>query len=248
LNSVEDMAPETAQITYAIRFEVWDNNTSKGGRAKKIQDAIHPVYILPTRQEIAPLLISETKRYQLQTRKALSRGFLRSSLGALVASAVQPPSLQLHSLQLHNASTTLKINLQFEPTQANQSPPAHVSAQMKLKTFTYYGLEPWHEFPDLTDTLTWGSRKTFWSDTVPLTSSKINLAWSCKLEPDRLIYTTSIEVVATLPSSRMYPPTFHSCFVSRVYALKATLFCQARSKVGSGNSLSLTVPWQICAL
>lgn len=215
---------------------------------KKIQDAIHPVYILPTRQENALLLISESKRYQLQTKRALSRGFLRSSLGALVTSAAQPPAIQLDSLQLHNASTTLQTNLQFEPTQRNQSPPTHLSTQLRLKSFTFYGLEPWHEFPDLTVVLTWGSRKTFWSDTVPLSSKEMNLEWSCQVEQDRVIYTTSIEVVATLPSSRMYPPTFHSCFISRVYALKATLFCRAHVKAQSGNSLSLTVPLQICAL
>lgn len=111
------MTPKTAQVKYAIKFEVWDSDASKGSRAKKIQEALHPVYVLPTRPELAQLLILQSQYYRLQAERSISGGVLRSTLGSLVASTAQPPAIQLDGPQPQDASTTLRINLRFEPTQ-----------------------------------------------------------------------------------------------------------------------------------
>ena len=248
LNAGDDMAPETSQSTYSIKFEVWDSDALKGRQAKTTQEAVYPVYILPIRNESAPLLISQSKRYQLRTEKNLSRGMLRSSVGALVASAVQPPAIQLDSLQPEDASSPLRINLRFEPTHDGQMPPTHLSTQLKLKAFTFYGIEPWQEFPDLKDASTWGPRQAFWSDIVPLSSMEMDLEWSCETDQGCVIYTTSVDLVAELANSRMYPPTFHSCFISRVYVLKAALFFRMHRKASRGISLFLAAPLQVCAV
>lgn len=248
LNAGDDMAPETSQVTYSIKFEVWDSDALKGRQAKKTQEAVYPIYILPIRKESAPLLISQSKRYQLRTEKTLSRGVLRSSVGVLVASAAQPPAIQLDSLQPEDATTPLKINLRFEPTHEGQLPPTHLSTQFKLKAFTFYGLDPWHEFPDRKDASTWGPRQAFWSDTVPLSSIEMDLEWSCQIDQGRVIYTTSADLMAELAKGRMYPPTFHSCFISRVYVLKAALVLRTHRKASRGIKLFLAAPLPVCAL
>ncbi|KAJ6104060.1 hypothetical protein N7523_010380 [Penicillium sp. IBT 18751x] len=248
MNVGDDMSPETAKVMYFIKFEVWDSDALKGRQAKKAQEAICPVHILPVRQESAPLLISQSRHYKLQTKKNTNRGMLRSNVGALVASAAQPPAIQLDSLQPKDASSPLKINLRFEPTHEGQLPPTHLSTQFKLKSLTFYGLEPWHEFPDLQDASTWGPRRAVWSDRVPLSSMEMELEWSCQIDHGRVIYTASADLVVDLASSRLYPPTFHSCFISRVYVLKAVLFLSVHRKATRGISLSLAVPLQICAL
>ncbi|KAI9665344.1 MAG: hypothetical protein M1831_001781 [Alyxoria varia] len=62
-------------------------------------------------------------------------------------------------------------------------------------------------------------------------------------------YTALLNVPISLPRDKALVPTFHSCFVSRVYALKYTLAVYATG-TGSGRAkkadeVSLTVPFQI---
>ncbi|KAF2681140.1 hypothetical protein K458DRAFT_372635 [Lentithecium fluviatile CBS 122367] len=58
-------------------------------------------------------------------------------------------------------------------------------------------------------------------------------------------YTASILVPITLPHNKNFIPTFHSCLVSRTYALSLTISAQAPGV--SDPSLHLKVPLQICA-
>jgi hypothetical protein len=58
-------------------------------------------------------------------------------------------------------------------------------------------------------------------------------------------YTASIVVPITMPLNKNFLPTFHSCLVSRVYALSMNLSVHAP---GFGDpSLALKVPLQVCA-
>ncbi|KAH0551096.1 hypothetical protein GP486_007556, partial [Trichoglossum hirsutum] len=63
-----------------------------------------------------------------------------------------------------------------------------------------------------------------------------------------IFHIAEILVPITLPKSKAVPPTFHSCLVSRVYALDFSLSAQAPSGASiSSCSLSLKVPIQISA-
>ncbi len=69
---------------------------------------------------------------------------------------------------------------------------------------------------------------------------------SAAYHPGRPFYTTTLLVPITLPANKNFVPTFHSCLVSRLYALDFNL-----SLHGAGitaPSLSLRVPVQISAL
>ncbi|CAI7577915.1 unnamed protein product [Penicillium discolor] len=55
-HKIHDMSPEMAEVVYSINFELRQRN-GKAGRPKKIQEATHPVHILPTRDEHPPILI-----------------------------------------------------------------------------------------------------------------------------------------------------------------------------------------------
>ncbi|KAK5171189.1 uncharacterized protein LTR77_004333 [Saxophila tyrrhenica] len=57
-----------------------------------------------------------------------------------------------------------------------------------------------------------------------------------------LYYTTRILVPITLPTNKAFPPTFHSCLISRVYALKLDL---GISSPGLGSTMEVKVPVQI---
>ncbi|KGO48286.1 hypothetical protein PEX2_022940 [Penicillium expansum] len=248
-HKVHDMSPEMAEIVYSINFTLWQRN-GKAGRSKKIQEATHPVQIIPTRNEHPPIFVpSKNKYYQLQSEKSLSTGVLRHARGKLAACCIQPPAIQLQSLQPSTvASTSLKIDLRFDPSHLGQLPPTLLAAEFQLRAMTFFGLDAWPDYPDLTDISTWGSRQEFWSEYVALTVNKeTKLDWEAQEEGDRTIFTAAIEACVTLPAHRRYPPTFHSCLVSRVYALKTTMFYRVHGKARGRSSISVSVPVEICA-
>jgi hypothetical protein len=82
-------------------------------------------------------------------------------------------------------------------------------------------------------------------DCVPPRDSILN--WSLEMKEGRTVYTVSAEVMATLPNNCIFPPIFHSCYLSRVYVLKASMFCRAHKKTKRSISLSIAAPLQTCA-
>jgi hypothetical protein len=250
LDRAHDMSPETAQVLYSINFAIW-HRSGKADRAKKVQESTHPVQIIPIRDENAPILVPPKNRhYQLHSEKTLSKGVMRHKVGKITAYSAQPPAIQIHNLQTQNeTATVLKINLRFDPFQPGESPPIILSSQFQLRAMTFFGLDPWQDSPDLSDVSTWGPRQGFWSDCLSLTPDKnVEVEWKAGEEDDRTTFTASVEARVSLPSHRQYPPTFHSCLVSRVYALKAILFYRAHGKSRGSSSIALSVPVEICAL
>jgi hypothetical protein len=195
------------------------------------------------------LVPPKNKYYQLQSQKAVSKGVLRHTIGQLVASSTQPPAIQLHSPLPHNdVSTTVKIDLRFQPTHTSQAPPSLLVAQFQLRAMTFFGLEPWCDSPDLSDISTWGSRQAFWSEHVALNADRdITVGWKSHSVKGQTVFTASIQVPVSLPCHQRYLTTFHSCLVSRVYAVKMKLFYRAHEKARSTSSISLSVPVEICA-
>jgi hypothetical protein len=242
------MSPEMARIIYSINFTLWERG-GKSGRTKKLQEATYPVQIQPTRGDHAPILVPEKNQfYQLQSQKAVLKGVLRHTIGQLVVSSAQPPAIQLLSPQPHNGpSTTLKIDLRFQPKYTSHAPPSLLAAQFQLRALTFFGLEPWRDSPDLSDVSTWGSRQAFWSEHVVLNADRdIGVHWKSQLEKGQVVFTASIQAPVSLPCHRRYPTTFHSCLMSRVYAVKMNLFYRAHEKARGTSSISLSVPVEIC--
>ncbi|KAJ5951670.1 uncharacterized protein N7479_010083 [Penicillium vulpinum] len=249
-HEIHDMSPEMAEVIYSINFVLWQRD-GKAGRSKKIQECTHPVQILPTRDENPPIFVPrKNKFYKLLAEKSLSTGILRNARGKLTACSAQPPAIQLQILQPTNtdASTSLNITLQFDPSHLGQLPPSLLAVEFQLRAMTFFGLESWQDYPDLIDVSTWGPRREFWSDYVTLAPNKeIKLDWKSQEEVEHTIFTASIEASVSLPTYRRYPPTFHSCLVSRAYALKATLFYRVDGKSRGRSSISVSVPVEICA-
>ncbi|KAJ5807637.1 hypothetical protein N7447_011093 [Penicillium robsamsonii] len=250
-HEIHDMSPEMVEVVYSINFVLWQRD-GKAGRSKKIQESTHPVQILPTRYDHPPILVpSKSKYYRLREEKSLVTGMLRHACGKLAACSVQPPAIRLQSLQPTkiDALTSVKIDLRFDPAHLGQLPPSLLAAEFQLRAMTFFGLEPWQHYPDLTDVSTWGARREFWSDCVALAANdEIKMDWRSQTEGRRTIFTASIETSVSLPTHRCYPPTFHSCLISRVYSLKAKIFYRVDGKARSRSSISVSVPVEICAI
>ncbi|KAJ5342858.1 hypothetical protein N7541_011982 [Penicillium brevicompactum] len=246
----KDMSPNIAKVCYGIRFTVWKKN-EKEDKMKKIHSSAYPVQIMPLRCENSPILVPpKSKYYRMSSEKNVSKGVMQRSSGKFTASSNQPPAIHLQSPrpQSGEPSTVLKLDLQFEPSKEGESPPRILAAQFQLRAMTFFALEPWQDYPDLSDITTW-DRQGFWSEYVSLQpEADMDLEWKAtsSKEHDRRIFTTSVEARVSLPSHQIYPTTFHSCLVSRVYALKVILFYRAHGKKRGTSRLSLSVPVEVC--
>ncbi|KAJ5730903.1 uncharacterized protein N7483_005411 [Penicillium malachiteum] len=254
-DNAHDMAPKEAKISYAITFTI-RNPGGKNKLWKKTREYKHPIYILPKASENAPILIPpDSWFYQLNAQKALKKGIFQPSVGSLSASTFQPPAIELsgasQSQNTAKLSTTLKVNLAFEPANPDSMLPRSIFTKVKLKAMTFFGVEPWEDFPDLTHPGDWDTRRAYWSDSVPVLSDEIVPNWSLCIRSDdgemgkRTVYTASMEILVTLPTSRVYPPTFHSCFISRVYSLSANFSFRPHKTGKRGSNIILAAPVQI---
>lgn len=258
-DGAHDMSVDEAQVSYMIKFALWQRDPhAKGCRARMMQEAAQLLYIIPTSQENPPLLVTpKSTWYQLHTERTLEKGVLRSTVGTLTASTTQPPAIEVrHSPRPRNdseLSTAIRVEVRFEPTNSSQSPPRFLSSRLKLKARTFFGLEPWQDLPDQSSTLNCSFRHAVWSHTVSLSSKPVVFDWKACMGPagngrgGGMVYTASLDTAVALPTQYVYPPTFHSCFMSRVYSLKVALLYQAHASTRKTSSISLNVPVQIFA-
>lgn len=92
-----------------------------------------------------------------------------------------------------------------------------------------------------------GSPTDVRAESVHLWGEDRTTAWRLRGK-DETVYISSLEIPVTLPENYIFPPTFHSCFISRVYALRAVLAYRPHGCVQKKARLSLTVPVQIVTL
>ncbi|KAJ5273806.1 hypothetical protein N7478_008931 [Penicillium angulare] len=252
-----DMAPKEAQVIYEIAFAIWDTDNSKDGRMKKTQEYNCPIYILPKSREGAPILVpSRSEYYRLTSQKTLTKGLFRSSLGLMRASTAQPPAIQTSTSLLRDnleLTTTLRVDLTFESTHPHIKPPSSIAPKLHLKAMTFLGLEPWEQFPNQTHPSTWDAQKAYRFENITLSSNKMVLDWRSQpktrksdREPScHTVYTASVDILVVLPGNYLYPPTFHSCFISRVYSLSTNLSFHSHDKASGNTRLSMKAPVQI---
>ncbi|OQE35167.1 hypothetical protein PENCOP_c014G08392 [Penicillium coprophilum] len=189
---IHDMSPEMAQVVYGINFALWQRG-GNAGRLEKIQESTHPVQILPTRNEHPPILIpSKNGYYKLRAEKSLFTGMLRHAYGKLAACSTQPAAIQLQSLHPTriDASTSVKIDLRFDASHSGQLPPSLLGTEFQLRAMTFFGQEPWQDYPDRSEVSTWGTRQGFWSDRVTLMANKeIKTDWKSQKEGKAHLFT-----------------------------------------------------------
>ncbi|KAJ5392515.1 hypothetical protein N7509_008005 [Penicillium cosmopolitanum] len=72
--NTHDMAPSEAEIQYSISFSVVEK-MSQAEWPKALNETIYPIYILPRRSEMAPLLLyPESRYYKTRAEKGLKKG------------------------------------------------------------------------------------------------------------------------------------------------------------------------------
>jgi hypothetical protein len=162
-------------------------------------------------------------------------------------------------------NTAVIIQLKFNPS-GNAQPPQLSAITSTIHANTFYMSKSPHQ-----ETEQSGNKvgRTLYSHSVPLsTVCPALLKWTKHTRPADVTwrrdsndsedsntevgcqsgqtwYTTSVVVPVTLPQSKVFVPTFHSCLVSRTYSVEVSLSYDTVVAKALSPKISLRLPVQI---
>lgn len=256
----DDLSPETAQIEYFVRVRVLGEREEGCRRPERIVEMQKAIRVLPLAPEDAPLEITPIdERYTMSKTKTIRKGVLSSKLGRVTASASQPPAIQLSSDGRAATPSGVTIRLAFEPKEPGSEPPKVRSISAKLAASTHYGVTPAKALPDMgtrTQIPIEPPRLSYKAGMSLLSTDAPGVNWRPRTvmrrdsgystehgaeETKGATHEATVYVPLEVPADqKTFLPTFHSCLVSRVYAV------QLRLNVGAANTtVQLVVPVQV---
>lgn len=266
---LDDMSPDMSQVAYIVRASVHQKQLTGHG-AKSIAAVAKKVRIIPLVEEEPPVDISGSSALCMRKEKNVKRGTLRGKLGRLVAATSQPKPIQLlppNCEPSDTVSTVAIVNLRFDPV-GNEQPPPLGTMTSKLRASTFYSASPWDDFPSSTGVPFAQVGRGLYTEAVPLSNMCVASAqWtkqSCESRRDSVTssssdsssagptstyggdkyYTASLVIPVTLPKSKAFVPTFHSCLMSRTYSLELSLTYHTPATNIMTPTISLRVPIQ----
>jgi hypothetical protein len=268
---LDDMAPSMSRIGYIVRAFVLQKQIT-GNAVVSIGAVAKKIRIIPIVEEEPPIEITATSSFCTRKEKSVKRGTLRGKLGRLVASSLQPKPVQLlppNGVPNDTVSTAATVNLRFDPI-GDEQPPQLGTMTSKLRASTFFSASPWDDFPASTGMPFAQVGRGLYTETVPLltmcvgsaqwtkqfssndslrrdsaqsSSSDLSVGPSSAFTGDTY-YTASIVVPVTLPKSKAFVPTFHSCLMSRTYSLDLSLTYHTPATNLMTPTISLRVPVQ----
>jgi hypothetical protein len=177
---LDDLAPEMARISYAIKGQLI--RTKANGKPNILAEGTKKLRIKPATEELPPLSIEGREdEYCLRKEKTLRKGLFKGKLGTLVMEASQPKSFCLPALapgaEIPSVSTHARVKLRFDPRNENSPPPRLNSLASRLKVSTYFSTTPRRDFPKKANVLMEMNMGVL-SNTMPLSSLCIgNVEW-----------------------------------------------------------------------
>jgi Bul1 C terminus len=174
-------------------------------------------------------------------------------------------------------TTMATVKLRFDPHDATSQPPRLGGLTTKIKATTFYAARPAQSLPTHFNMVSqFETTRGVYDCSTPLSSRCVeSVAWK-RQEPRQLserrnsdtstsssdfsddtlapeqkkgnpYYTASVLVPITLPTNKTWIPTFHSCIVSRVYAIDLSLSVHTPGAGVPATSVVLHLPVQIAA-
>lgn len=174
-------------------------------------------------------------------------------------------------------TTMATVKLRFDPHDATSQPPRLGGLNTKIKSTTFYSARPSSMLPSHFNMVShYESTRGVYDTTVSLSSRCVeSVAWkrheprqiserrnsdsstsssdfsdsalAPEQKPGNPFYTASILVPITLPTNKTWIPSFHSCIVSRVYAIDLSLSIHTPGAGVPSTSVVLHLPVQIAA-
>jgi hypothetical protein len=256
-------APKACRISYKIRVAISEKSQATSTPRSKLCDVSRSLRIMPAaRTAKCP---EYSAQYLVHGRQSECRSMGRT-LGNLQVAAEEPRPIQISSTTtgLNNVSTSaVQLHLTFDST-ANAPPPQLCKLRSKLEVATYYGTSPWEDYPTTEDmecsntdreacvtttplqsldltSIQWEKLPTFYSTAKDLADAASVSSSETSSPPS---YTVSVTVPVNLPEEQALVPTFHSCLVSRTYAIDLALSYHVPSAICK-STLNLRIPLEV---
>ncbi|KAE8147486.1 hypothetical protein BDV25DRAFT_160260 [Aspergillus avenaceus] len=273
-SALNDLAPEMCRISYLVRATV--QRKLDHSSPKTLASVGKKVRIIPAVDEEPPLNITDDETYCIRKEKDVKRGFMRGKLGRLVVASSQPKPVQISppNCQANDSvSTAATVHLRFDPV-GKEAPPRLGTVWSKLRVSSLFSAEPWGDYPSPRN-LPWAQiGQGCYTETVPLstmcvasaqwtkhtsgsnlsrcdsmesTSSADSLTGPSASFTGSTYYTASVVVPITLPKSKAFVPTFHSCLISRIYCLELSISYHTPNTNILTPTASLKIPIQLAS-
>ncbi|RDW67454.1 uncharacterized protein DSM5745_09320 [Aspergillus mulundensis] len=268
-NELGKRSSEACCITYHICVDILrrrqDGLLESLGRAKK------RITITPDSNENPPMLLEPNiphPQYRICQEKTVKAGAARRDIGRLVVAASQPTPICLGTPARGSLGSKTTVYLRFDPLGDNPPPALHC-VSTKLRVATYYSVSHFDEYPDMLpeskrkasniglnrktvalqelciSSVQWTRHTTGLDDNLPDTSTVHSSPESPASLRQETYYSAAVVVPLTLPDRTPFIPTFHSCLISRVYAVQIDASYRARDRSVRKSTVSLRIPIQL---
>jgi hypothetical protein len=240
---------QLCEISYLIRVTISQRVFDNHQKRDTIIDYTRKLHVIPSlKGRVHSGTLDDLVTYVSRTELQVKSRWKRRALGRLVAVASMPKPIGFLFARSHLTSTVdaiVTVHLQFEPVGASQ-PPRLRTVFTTLKALTLISTTPWKNYPRVKDVFVeqirrWAHVETKTLPAVDISSTQwtrqtsrqsTNFSIERALPSDSTdeptlsptstdyFYKASVIFPISLPRNRGLLPTFHSCFVSRTYALE----------------------------
>lgn len=171
---LDDMAPEMAMVSYAIKVRI----TSGRGTAGKpivVAEKSKKLRIVPAVDEQPPLVMHGGVKddYLPRKEREIRKGLFKGKLGILTMESAQPKSLRLPALNSNSTcpiTTMATVDVRFDPCEEGARPPRLDNLSTKLKVATFFSSVPMSDWPSKTTEFHYGNTQGVHVETIPLSS------------------------------------------------------------------------------
>lgn len=266
----DDLSPEMTKVQYGVKVRVM-SHLDDTNEKMVIAERVKKLHVVPAQAEAPPLVGND--EFTLAKTKTLRKGVFSGKLGKITVSADQTGALMLPSPAESSttpATTMARVNLRFDPHNGSSLPPRLSGLTTKLKTSTFFAVKPintlvYHSGPHVdfdpfrgvyetsttinsrcVENVNWVKETGLRRKNSASSTDSSDLSDSNQPEPTGS-YTATILVPISLPSSKKWVPTFHTCIASRVYQLDLALGVYTLGSGIPSTSITLHLPVQIGA-
>ncbi|KAF5003623.1 hypothetical protein FDECE_9828 [Fusarium decemcellulare] len=220
----DDLAPDMARISYGVKAHIMKR--SKQGMVI-MADSSQSINVIPAGLEDPPLNITKNDElYSLERSKNVRKNMFSASQGRISAVAAQPAAIYLTKGGYEATQSSIPVSLTFEPSAADVIPPQISSVSSKIQAYTWFRDAPMQSLPNFGKQ----SENFAYPASTSLPKAKTSVKWTQNVDlaqsnkDSPIFHTATVEVPFKLPiGDKMFIPTFHSCIISRVYAVKLVL-------------------------
>ncbi|KAI1779574.1 hypothetical protein F4818DRAFT_436878 [Hypoxylon cercidicola] len=144
----DDLAPDMSRVQYTIKARAYRDEDA--GVSTKVMEAGREIRVLPAVPEDPPLNIAKhDDLYTMSKTKALRKTIISPKSGKVTITAQQPGAAMMSPDGQTVTSTTVPLDLEFEPASADAQLPKVTGITSKITAVTFFSAAGVNHYPNL---------------------------------------------------------------------------------------------------